>query len=147
MSRTAKLRKQHDELAVLAGAIGEASAGLDDPAAGERLHGLLRQFDAVLTEHLATEDRILYPEMLAASDRRTAALASRFCEEMGRLTTDYAAFAARWNAPAALLADPGTFRRDWAVLRDALAFRMQRENAELYPLADAQGDPPPVEVN
>ena len=137
MSRTSSFREQHDSLLALAGEISEASTGLASMLDAERLHRLLRQFDAILTEHLASEDRSLYPDMLASSDRRTAALASRFCEEMGGLTKDYARFAARWTSARALLDDQDTFQRDWTGLQGALAFRIQRENAELYPLADA----------
>lgn len=137
MSRTSSLRKQHDALLALAAEISEASTGLASLLDAERLYRLLRQLDAILTEHLASEDRFLYPDMLASSDRRTAALASRFCEEMGGLTKDYAGFAARWNSAGALLDDPDSFQRDWTGLQGALAFRIQRENAELYPLADA----------
>jgi hypothetical protein len=126
----------------LARDISDAGTGLAGLLDAERLYRLLRQFDAILTEHLASEDRSLYPDMLASSDRRTAALASRFCEEMGGLTKDYAVFAARWSSAQALLDAPDAFQRDWTDLQGSLAFRIQRENAELYPLADAADGAP-----
>lgn len=140
MSRTTALRKQHDAITALAGDITRAAENLSDADAAEKIHRLLRQIDTILTTHLASEDRLLYPEMLASADRRTASTASRFCEEMGGLTTSYAEFAARWLSAGALLADPAGFKRDWTGLEGALSFRIQRENAELYPLADALGD-------
>ena len=140
VSRTSSLRKQHDALVALAGEIGDACAALGHGDDAAHLHGLLGQFDTILTAHLASEDRLLYPEMLAAADRKTAALASRFCEEMGGLVADYARFAAHWNSAEALRANPDGFRREWTELNGALNFRIQRENAELYPLADALGD-------
>ena len=140
MSRTTDLRKQHDAIALLAGDISRAAAALAETGAAEALYGLLHQFDTILTAHLASEDRLLYPELLASDDRRTAAIASRFCEEMGGLNSTYAEFAARWPSAAALMADPAGFQRDWTVLEGALGFRIQRENAELYPLADALKD-------
>ena len=137
MSRTTALRKQHDAIAVLAADITSAAKGQIDSEAAERLQRLMRQLDTILTTHLASEDRLLYPELLASGDHRTAATASRFCEEMGGLTNSYREFTARWRSVDALLTDPAGFKRDWATLEGALGFRMQRENAELYPLADA----------
>ena len=136
MSRTSSLRKQHDSLMVLTAEIDEASTQLSGALDAGRLHRMLRQFDTLLKTHLVSEDRLLYPEMLASGDRRTATLASRFCEELGGLTNEYEDFAARWHSPEALQADPAEFRREWAGLHGKLAFRVQRENAELYPLAD-----------
>lgn len=140
MSRTTALRKQHDAIGVLAADITQAADALADGASADKLERLLRQLDTILTTHLASEDRLLYPEMLASGDHRTAATASRFCEEMGGLTNNYADFASRWRASEALLADPAGFKREWTELVGALAFRIQRENAELYPLADAVSD-------
>lgn len=140
MSRTTALRKQHDAIGILAADITRAADRLADGDSAGKLERLLRQLDTILTTHLASEDRLLYPEMLASGDHRTAATASRFCEEMGGLTSSYAQFAARWRSAAALLTDPAGFRREWTVLEGALAFRIQRENAELYPLADALSD-------
>ena len=142
MSRTSALRKQHDAIGVLAGDITLAADSLAETGRAEPLQRLLHQLDTLLTTHLASEDRLLYPEMLASDDRRTAEIASRFCEEMGGLTSTHAAFAARWLTAAALLADPAGFKRDWTTLAGALAFRIQRENAELYPLADAASEGP-----
>lgn len=140
MPRTTALRRQHDSLTVLAAGISRAAKALTGAGNPEPLEQLLRQFDTVLTAHLASEDRMLYPEMLGSGDARAAGIASRFCEEMGGLKNNYAKFAARWASSAARLADPAGFRRDWAAIEGALSFRIQRENAELYPLADALSD-------
>lgn len=137
MSRTTALRGQHDSLVTLAGEITAAADALAHTGDIEPLQKLLRVLDTILTAHLASEDRLLYPELLASGDRKTATVASRFCEEMGGLTNSYAEFAARWNSPEALLADPAGFKRAWTTLEGALSFRIQREDAELYPLADA----------
>ena len=137
MSRIAALRQEHDALAALAEDITRAANVLSGSEEAERLERLLVQFDTILTTHLADEDRQLYPQLLASGDRRTAATASRFCEEMGGLAHSYTEFAARWRSAETLLADPAGFKRAWTALEGALAFRIQRENAELYPLADA----------
>lgn len=140
MSRTSALRKQHEALSALALDISKAANSVSEIGSAGELERLLRELDTVLTAHLASEDRMLYPEMLASGDRRAAGIASRFCEEMGGLTGSYAAFADRWSTAAAICADPAGFKREWTVLEGALSFRIQRENAELYPLADALGE-------
>jgi hypothetical protein len=137
--RTTALRRQHDMLVRLAGEITAAAEALKSTGDANPLHRLLGEFGSVLTAHLATEDQRLYPEMLASGHRRAAATASRFRDEMGGLKDSYAEFAARWSSPEALRSDPPGFLRDWIILEGALSFRIQRENAELYPLADAAG--------
>lgn len=142
MSRTSSLRKQHDSLVILADEITRVTETLAASGDVQPLQRLLRQFDTLLTTHLTSEDRLLYPQMLASSDPRAAAIANRFCEEMGGLMEAHAEFAGRWKSTEALLADPDGFRREWGDLLGALAFRIQREDAELYPLADGLADTP-----
>jgi hemerythrin-like domain-containing protein len=86
--------------------------------------------------HLAAEDRMLYPALAGAADPLVAETGKQFQSEMGALAATYAAFAARWNLSAKISADPQGFRDDANTIFKALHQRVQRENRELYPLAE-----------
>ncbi|GGY23507.1 hypothetical protein GCM10008098_16210 [Rhodanobacter panaciterrae] len=63
-------------------------------------------------------------------------IGKQFQNEMGGLAATYAAFATRWNLSAKIAADPQGFRDDANAIFKALHQRIQRENRELYPLAE-----------
>lgn len=136
MSRTATLRKQHDAIVQLAGDLDAAIGSIEGGDAGLAVR-LLKHFDGLLTAHLNSEDTFLYPGMIASSDSATAETARRFSQEMGGLIGTYSDFAKRWIDEAAIRNSPGDFRSDWRALLGALSARIERENAQLYPLADA----------
>lgn len=137
MSRTTTLRRQHDSIILLAGEIDTASGEIETRADAELVVKLLARFDSILTAHLISEDKFLYPVMIGSADAATAETAGRFNREMGGLLEVYAAFAAHWKNPSAVLATPGKFRSQWSRLLAALSARIDCENTQLYPLADA----------
>ena len=137
MPRTAMLKKQHDFILDLAGEINQALENLNSEIDVARLQKLLARFDNILKIHLQSEDNFLYPMMQASSDAEISATATRFNEEMGGLLSAYLDFADRWSSARAIFDDRAAFRNDWDGLCEALALRIERENGELYPLADA----------
>lgn len=109
-------------------------AGVQDHA-----QSILQQLVAMSSAiklHLAAEDRVLYPALIQAKDPRVAQTGKQFQEEMGDLAQVYMAFTARWNLAAKISKDPDGFRSDANTVFKALHSRVQRENQELYPLAE-----------
>jgi hemerythrin-like domain-containing protein len=105
----------------------------------EHADAILKQLFAmssVIKLHLAAEDRVLYPALSSAADPRIAQTGKQFQEEMGGVAGSYAAFVARWNLTGKITADPQGFRDDANMIFKALHQRVQRENRELYPLAE-----------
>ncbi|HTV85586.1 MAG TPA: hemerythrin domain-containing protein [Dyella sp.] len=86
--------------------------------------------------HLAAEDRVLYPALAQADDPFVAHVGRRFQQDMGGIAEAFAAFIARWNLPAKIAADPAGFKEDANAIFKALHARVQRENRDLYPLAE-----------
>ena len=86
--------------------------------------------------HLAIEDRILYPELLKSSDPAIANISKVFQSEMNGIAAAYTEFARKWNNSSRVAANPDEFKKEADAIFEALHARIQRENKELYPLAE-----------
>ncbi|GAB3792812.1 hemerythrin domain-containing protein [Dyella agri] len=130
-----KLRRQHGELLLAIGGLRElVQAGAREHATA--IHDQLVAISSAIKLHLAVEDRVLYPAMEHAADSDVARTSRQFREEMGGLAAAYAAFAGRWSLSTRIAQDPQGFRDDANAVFKALHQRIQRENKELYPLAE-----------
>ena len=67
---------------------------------------------------------------------RKSSAAKTFQQEMGGIAEAFAAFVSRWNLPSKIAADPAGFKDDANAIFKALHTRVQRENRDLYPLAE-----------
>ena len=139
MPLTHRFRRQHDEAVALATKIMSATQLLletEDAAAAQAIEADFAQLDAVLRQHFAQEDRLLYPRLMASPAPTTAGTAKAFFDEMGGLAPTFHAFSARWIVPGAIAAQPHAFAEESAAIFATLAARIAHENEELYPLAD-----------
>lgn len=102
----------------------------------ETILQLVVSISATIKLHLAAEDRMLYPALGRASDPVITQTGQRFQQEMGGLASAYGAFARQWNLAGKIAGDPQGFRGDANTVFKALHQRVQRENRELYPLAE-----------
>jgi len=130
-----KFKQEHVALLVAVGELRE----LVQAGVSEHAEDILRQLvsmSAVIRLHLAAEDRVLYPTLTKSEDPRMAQIGREFQEEMGGLAAVYTAFASRWNLASKIAADPQGFRDEANTVFKALHLRVQRENRELYPLAE-----------
>jgi hypothetical protein len=140
MSRTANLRRQHDVAVALVEKVVARAASLGQPGVAYEVSLLMAKLTGTLRIHFAQEDRTLYPHMIASRHPQASGTAAAFQDEMGDLSGQFEAFAARWQSAAALAADPPGFRAEAAAVFGALGQRIERENRQLYPLADAIED-------
>ena len=133
MGFTDKFRVQHDEILALAGQITEQLKRPDaDVPAVRKLLSILA---GKVTFHLAMEDKALYPRMMAAKGTEAEALAARFQKEMGGLARVFIDYNTRWQV-SAIRGDMAKFTDETRKVFGALAHRISRETAELYPAAD-----------
>lgn len=96
----------------------------------------LVSISSAIKMHLAAEDRMLYPALERSADAVTAQTGRQFREEMGSLAPALNTFMAHWSLASRITADPQGFRDDANAVFKALHQRVQRENRELYPLAE-----------
>ncbi len=132
MGFTDKFRVQHDEILVMAGQISEQ---LKKQADAELLRKQLSALAGKVNFHLAMEDKALYPRLQKQKGSRADTLATRFASEMGGLARVFTDYNNKWQV-SAIRADVAGFSEETRKVFGALAQRIKRENAELYPLAD-----------
>jgi hypothetical protein len=136
--RTDLYREQHRELQNLA---AELAALLDHGnlvAHSDEAYQLVRRLAGKVTVHLDMEDRSLYPELLRGRGTSLRALAQRFQVGQREVRQKTQAFLGTWLRPGAVAADPSGFAEAARWLLHALSERMHAEDAELFPLADAE---------
>src|SRR3546814_2271940 len=99
--------------------------------------------------HLKCEDWILYPRLMATGDQELMRITRDFEIEMGDLSADFIAYDDKWTGER-VAADWPAFGRETIALFDILAARVEREERELYPLAEtlyASGDRQSTRLN
>ncbi|SBV31166.1 protein of unknown function [uncultured Sphingopyxis sp.] len=130
-----RLRAEHAALFTLSRIIlGMVRAGRPPPRPAE-LASARAKLRENLVRHLKCEDWILYPRLMATGDQDLMRITRDFEIEMGDLAADFAAYDEKWTGDRAA-ADWAGFCRETAAIFDMLAARIEREERELYPLAE-----------
>ncbi|HLU19171.1 MAG TPA: hemerythrin domain-containing protein [Pusillimonas sp.] len=96
----------------------------------------LTELNAVVTRHLAVEDRILYPAVQNSPNPGLANMGKAYQEEMTGIANAYIAFGRRWSAIASLQDDPEGFRQAANTVLRMVYERLQKENREFYPAVE-----------
>ena len=131
MGFTDKFRAQHEEILALVADITQELKGKADAGA---MRKLLSNLAGKVNFHLAMEDKALYPR-LVEQDAQAGKMAARFQKEMGGLAGVFGEYSSKWTL-AAIKADGAGFATETRKVLGALAHRMEREDTQLYPLAD-----------
>ncbi|OGS01774.1 MAG: hypothetical protein A2V88_12640 [Elusimicrobia bacterium RBG_16_66_12] len=95
----------------------------------------LAKLSGVVNVHLSMEDKSLYPALMNHSNPLVKKSAEKFVKEMGGIASGFAAYYRKWNAMT-IGAAPDLFIKETKAIIATLSDRIQREEAELYPLAD-----------
>ena len=129
-----RLRAEHAALVTLSRIILDMSCAPHPPQANElaSARGALRD---ALVRHLKCEDWILYPRLTATGDAELMQITRDFELEMGSLSADFVAYDDKWTG-ARVAADWAGFRRETQAIFNQLAMRIEREERDLYPLAE-----------
>lgn len=96
---------------------------------------LVEQLDRVLGLHLELEDCELYPALIGCGDWSVVEIASDCAEEMGGLADVWGDYLHQWPVEI-IYRDADRFAAVTRVLMEAVARRVDREERELYPLAE-----------
>lgn len=130
-----RLRAEHMALMTLSRIVIDMTQAASPPRPTElaSARGLLRE---TLVRHLKCEDWALYPRLKASGDPDLVRITRQFELEMGDLAAEFVAYDDKWTA-ARVEAEWPNFCRETIVMLDVLAIRVEREEQDLYPLADA----------
>jgi serine/threonine-protein kinase len=131
-----RFRRQHEELQRLGMEIAGKLSRKTIVAEAADVRRLVARFAGKLAVHASMENEALYPRLLAHADAAVRARARSLYDEVGGLYSTFHAYTARWPTVASIHADPHAFVTETRELLTRLAFRMVRENDELYPLVD-----------
>lgn len=129
-----RLRAEHAALVTLSGFLMDMVAAPTPPRATElaAVRGMLRD---TLVRHLKCEDWALYPKLKAKGDPELNRLATEFVDEMGHIAAHFAAYDTRWT-PEVVEAYWPDFCAETTGILDALGMRIEREDRDLYPVAE-----------
>lgn len=136
MASTKNFRDQHDRALAVAGQISALLNPTALRADASEVRQLLSQLAGALKVHLAMEDESLYPELARSADPKVSATARRFQQEMGGIKSALEAYLGKWPSTGAIQQNPDAFIADTKNVLAALAKRIEKENKELYPLAE-----------
>ncbi|HET6330313.1 MAG TPA: hemerythrin domain-containing protein [Holophagaceae bacterium] len=132
MSSTRLFRQQHEELSLLT---AELRKQLADQAVVEA-YTAYRTYAKKLQQHLAMEDRGLYPQLLVHPDEQVRLTAQIYQAEMGNIGRDFEVLDSRWDRLERAERDFGAFVREVGNLLDRVDHRIAREDHGLYALVD-----------
>jgi iron-sulfur cluster repair protein YtfE (RIC family) len=124
------LMAEHDRLVVQVTAL-EAAIDAGD---GVAIHHAFATLSAELVAHLAKEDSMIYPRLIAGDDAETSAAAQEVVDEFRDLAADFGALIG-WATQEAITAQPARFADEARGLLARLRGRVRRENELLYPQA------------
>jgi hemerythrin-like domain-containing protein len=135
--RTQRFRNQHDVLINMAVELQEISAVIPTVDDAKKVRDHLNRLAGKLVVHLAKEDKSLYPKLLESADAQVVSLTKRYITEMGDLASVFELYNKRWVTPLFIYKYQDKFQSETASIVKALAARIDKENNELYVLADA----------
>ena len=130
-----RLRAEHAALATLSGFLMELVTAPEPPRPTE-LAAVRGMFRDTLVRHLKCEDWALYPRLKTSGDAELQRLARQFVGEMGHLAEDFTAYEARWTEEV-ITRDWERFCNETRAILDAIGMRIEREEADLYPVVEA----------
>ncbi len=138
MAYTDNFRKQHGELLNVAKAMAKLLDAEQLKKDATEVRHLLSVLHGKLSVHLVMEDKSLYPRLLNHHDAEIRATTQRFIDEMGTLAGVFKGYVGKWPTPVAIQSNPEAFISETGAVFEALGGRIQRENSELYVMADEQ---------
>jgi hypothetical protein len=102
----------------------------------------LAKLTQLMRVHFVQEDFGLYPALVASPDPEVAEAARAFQRESGELWIQLEAFIRRWSSSTVIADGFDVFKVEGTAIFGAIEDRCKRENALLFPLADANKRPP-----
>lgn len=137
MSRTKLLREQHEDLSAL---VLGLQAFLKSDLVVENAEVIRKNLSTLagkLKVHLAMEDKVLYPELLNHVDSQVSSLAQKYFTEHGGIKESFSEYSRKWAGATTIRNQPEDFIKETTALFSVLKRRIERENGELYKIADA----------
>jgi hypothetical protein len=139
MARTTVLRAQNRVIDLLLADLFDSIETYRGAADTDALSLKLTRLSGTLRSHFALEDHFLYPYMITSRDHDAAIVGRVFQSELCNIGTQFDRFFRRWVRSEAIAASFPQFSYEAGMLFGAIRDRNQREDRDLFPVADALG--------
>lgn len=113
-------------------------SGIEENAA--QIASGIKDLSLIITQHLAVEDRILYPTLENSKDPHLAQLSKKFRVEMADIASPFIAFARKWQQTNEITNNPEAFRNEANTILKRVYERMRQEDKEFYPVIEANSN-------
>ncbi len=137
MGITDGFKRQHEEILDIATDLSALLTVEQIKNKSELARNLLAKLTGKLGAHLTMEDKVLYPRLYKQSNPTISATAKRFFDEMGGLSTTFINYSEKWSNYGAIEKHAEGFIDETQTIFQALSKRIEKENSELYKLADS----------
>ncbi len=132
-----KLRKQHEDILIVANKIYARLETASDSEIAESLPVFIRQLGILLEEHLLYEDDFLYPALKKRSQENVRNIASLFSIELGGIKKAFTEYSEKWTSSKNIVQSHSHFISESKSFLGALQHRIVKEDNELFPLIGA----------
>ncbi len=133
-----KLKKQHEDIIAIIDRMEVESKSLTEPESATALLGLIGELGRLLEEHLLIEDDFLYPVLKKRENEDIQKTAHQFEAELGGIKKSFHAYSKKWESPKEIMQLHIGFVSESKNLADALRYRIEREERDLFSLMAGQ---------
>lgn len=136
MPETYIYRKQHSEIIKI---IEEMVPFLNFDQVSEdpiTIHSLFLKLSKILSPHLSTEAKNLYPFLYIHQDNQVRIHAIRFYYKHKEIMRELEEYKMKWDKPNSVQKRPFEFIKDCNIFCETLRQRIDKENNELFPLIE-----------
>ncbi len=137
MGITDSFKRQHEEILKIATDLSDLLTIEKIKNRSEEARLLLAKLTGKLGAHLTMEDKVLYPRLYQQSNTTISSTAKRFFDEMGGLSSTFMNYSTKWSEYGAIEKGNETFIEETQAIFQALSKRIEKEDSELYKLADS----------
>jgi|GEM_PF-3571882 Hemerythrin HHE cation binding domain. len=133
---TEKLRRQHEDTKQLINEISTYLTVSSLDKNSQKVRSLLSTLIGKANVHRASEDNYLYPKMLKHDSKELRAVAEKYYEGFINAKDVLSNYSTKWAAARKIAENPNEFIEDSKVIFSKISDRIDKENNELFRLAD-----------
>ena len=133
MNAVQSYRRQHGEIEAAIGTLSTLLRAQDAVSHTFDIRAVLNDLSSKVNDHLALEDRVLYPKLREHGDARVRAAAAELQDELNGLHTVCDQYFRAWSSVTTIAARFPTFRAETRAVMARLQDRMRREEEAIGP--------------
>lgn len=124
--------EQHQEIMSIISSIKSKLDTLKLSQNATDIEMLLAELSGKVKVHLAMEDKILYPKLLASDNSDIVNTAKAFLAEIGQLGDTFVSYINKWNSSIKIQEDPKSFVSHTSEIIHAIENRIEKEDEQLF---------------